>query len=1009
MTKAVTHAILCPTIIGREAQRAAIASLLARARGGEGQTLLIAGEAGVGKSRLAADLVQRTVADGVGVLVARAFEADSAIPCALLADLLRCYMSWRPSGEFVQEFGPGAAQLIQLLPELRTQRADSAASSPTAAEADKRLLFESLIHLLLSEPAPAVILVEDAHWCDLTSLDFLLFLARRIATHSLLLVITYRHNETNAALARFLAALDREHLAVEVQLAPLTKTQTEAMLRAIFTLSQPVQDDFLDALYTLTEGNPFFVEEVLKSCVAAGDIFQVGGQWGRKLLSELHIPRSVQVAVQQRVEQLTTSAQALLKVAAVIGQRFEFTLLQQISGHDETTLLRVIRELMAAQLVVEEREDHFAFRHALTRQAVYFTLLSRERRTLHAKVARNLEAMPIIAAPALAYHFYLAKDWSKTWEYARRAGEEAVRLYAPRAAIEHLSNALEAATHLRVQDDSDRTKYDIAPIYATRGTAYETLGRFEAAQADFEQLLTLARRNHDARAEWHSQLNLGFLWTSRDFDRAEEHYQQALVVARTLHEPALLAQSLNRVGNWYVNNEQPGLGERYHDEALAIFQQLDDRAGRAATLDLLAGATLLAGAPQRSLTYFGQAIALFRDLHEQRGLASCLAWLAIRGQVAINLLTPTTPLAAGADAAQEALGLTRDIQWRAGETFAMCALAFTRAAQGEYGEALALAESAAQLAQEIDHRWDTVGLIVLGTTCLDLGITTHAQEYLERARAIGEGHHILFSLRISSSFLALTHLAQGQTAAAHSVLRSVFVEAPDATPGRATATPTLAERLGWYSRAQLALHEARAGDALAIANFLLATTGAIDASPDHGVPPLLKLRADALLALNRLGEAEATLQSALDAATALGAKSQLWRIHLTLAYLRRQQGDHMAAAVHIGAARAGIVALAATIPNTVMRQQFEAYTHAKLPPPPTLTPRRAKKQRAEGLTVREVEVAQLIQQGKSDRDIADALSLSKRTVSTHVSNILTKLNFRARSQIAAWVATKDLT
>jgi DNA-binding CsgD family transcriptional regulator len=292
---------------------------------------------------------------------------------------------------------------------------------------------------------------------------------------------------------------------------------------------------------------------------------------------------------------------------------------------------------------------------------------------------------------------------------------------------------------------------------------------------------------------------------------------------------------------------------------------------------------------------------------------------------------------------------------------------------------------------------------------LELGITPHAQEYLERARAIGESHHMLFSLRMSASFLALAHLAQGQTTAAHNVLRSVFAEAPDATPGRATATPTLAERVGWYSRAQLALHEDRAHDALTIADFLLATTGASDTRPENGVPPLLKLRADALLVLNRFDEADATLQSALEAATVLGTKPHLWRIHLALAHLRRQQGDRAAATAHIDAARDEIMVLAATLPDSMMRQQFEAYTHAQLPPQPTLAPQRAKKQRAEGLTLREVEVAQLVQQGKSDRDIADALSLSTRTVSTHVSNILTKLNFTARSQIAAWVTAKGLT
>lgn len=155
------------------------------------------------------------------------------------------------------------------------------------------------------------------------------------------------------------------------------------MLQAIFALNQPVRAEFLEPLYTLTEGNPFFIEEVLKVLVAAGELFYADDGWTRKSMPELHIPPSVQEAVQRRTAQLRPAAPRLLTLAAVVGRRFDFVLLQQVAGHDEADLLALIKELVAAQLVVEESADNFAFRHALTRQAVYGALLGRERQILH--------------------------------------------------------------------------------------------------------------------------------------------------------------------------------------------------------------------------------------------------------------------------------------------------------------------------------------------------------------------------------------------------------------------------------------------------------------------------------------------------------------------------------------------------------------------------------------------------------------------------------------------------
>lgn len=157
-----------------------------------------------------------------------------------------------------------------------------------------------------------------------------------------------------------------------------------------------------------------------------------------------------------------------------------------------------------------------------------------------------------------------------------------------------------------------------ASLHRARGLAYETLGDFERARADQETAFQMARGASDRHAEWQSLLDLGSLWAGRNYAQAGDYYQRALALAHTLDDPAVLAHSLNRLGNWYLNAEQPGESLRYHQEALATFQAFSDLSGKAATLDLLGMASLLGGDLQQSAAYYEQAIALSRKLDQRQ-------------------------------------------------------------------------------------------------------------------------------------------------------------------------------------------------------------------------------------------------------------------------------------------------------------------------------------------------------------------------------------------------------
>lgn len=996
--------------MGRGSELDALKRRIEQLQHGRGTTVLLTGEAGIGKSRLVAEAQAYAAGLGYLVLQGSCFEHDRAVPYAPLIELLRSVPArslGRARAELLRPFAP---ELLGMAPELALLWPGRAPETP-APELEKRRIFRSLAGFLTTLVAPeaqvsattpaALIVIEDLHWCDDSSMECLLHLARQLAGQPLLLLLTYRDNELSAGLARLLAALDREHLAHELALARLTMGETAAMLRAIFSLARAPQADFLGALYELTNGNPFFIEEVLKACVAEGAIFQTGGQWGRKPLGQISIPRTVQFAVQQRVAQLTPAAQQLLTLAAVAGQRCEFDLLLQASGQDEARLIDLIKELVAAQLVNEDLPDQFTFRHSLTRQAVYARLLARERRLLHRTIAEALEQLPTTAAPSasLAYHYAAAGAWEQTLIYARHAGTQAQALQAPQAAAEQWTRALHALAQLGRPAPPE--------LLRARGQAYEQLGEFAAARGDLEAVLALARAAHDSRAEWQALLDLGFLWSGRDMAQAGPIFRQALAIARSLGDQATLAHTLNRVGNWYVNIDRPHQGRVYHEEALAIFTALGDATGAAASIDLLAGALYFGGEIVQGMAYYTTAAEHFRRLDDRRGLVSSLTWLAYRGPIPLNSLVALAPLAACIPPAKEALGLARAIGWRPAEGFAQFALAFCLGAQGEYGRALAAAQAGLELVLELEHAWVPIGRCVLGALYLDLFALTAAQAQLEQARQSAQAGGSVLSQRFSSALMAATYAAQQAFAPAQQLLDLLGSAGPGAAGEEVPLT--LVQRLGELVRAQLVLQQGQPAQALLLAERLLAD--ALRQAPDATtqlVPALLRVQGAALAALQRLAEAEHALRQARQAADDQGARAQLWRIEAALGQLYQRQGRREQAAGHFAAARALIDALAASIPDPTLRAGFLAHALHGLPEPVQPSPLQAARQAYDGLTERERAVAALIAQGKSDREIAELLILSKRTVSTHVGNILGKLGFTSRSQIAAWAVAKGL-
>ncbi len=988
--------VVSPVLVGRTQETEILYQALQATGRGRGSCILLAGEAGIGKTRLLIELRRRAAGEHFLVLQGNCFEPDVAFPYAPWIDALRLLFGRRSAEEIREVLGSLSVDFVKLLSELSSILPDIQPLPSLDPEAEKRRLFHSFAQLLtrLATPTPLLVAIEDLHWSDEISLELLHFLARRVSGYPILLVATYRSDEMPPPLTRLVAQLNRERLARELRVKPLDNEQVETMVRAILSMERPNPVDFLDLVVSSTEGNPFFVEEVLQALIEAGDIFYRDGKWQGRGHGDLHVPSTVQESVQRRAARLSAPSRQVLMICAVAGRHFDFPLLQRVTQIDESGLLQVMKELVAAQLLVEESTDRFAFRHALTRQALYATLLVRERKKLHQQIASKLEeidaAAPVARPAELAYHYYQGEVWDKALTYCARAAERAAGLYALREAVAHLSHAIESA---------DKLSFPVLELLHRRSQIYELLSDFERARADAELEVETARRLADVRGEWQALLDLGFLWHMRSYERAGEFLQQALDVAPRLNDPARLGATFNRVGNWLSNVDRPTEAIEYHAKALGIFEELHDQRGVAQSLELLGISCYVSADLIQGKAHCERAAQLYSQLNDPPGLLHSTMHAMLPGNSETEVTEPLD-LQFLCERAESMKQMAHELGWRGGEMEVHAVMAQVLAPHGEYGRAQNAAEQVYAFATATGHRSAlAISAWVSGYIYHALLAPGRAQPYLEQGLSAAREGKAQMHVHINSATLASVYISQDQLAQADSLLGAVLGE------GLPARTATL--RGCWTARVELALASGDSALALEIADNLIASASNIETYGRHSIPKLSLLRAEALASLSRLPEAEVELREALEVARQQARLPLVWRIHLRLAYVCHAMKRYAGTDRELASARSVVATLASKVPDEWLRAHFVRHAEELMDPLSKPSGRTALP--AFGwLTARERQVAALVAQGESNRAIADELVISVKTAERHVANIMSTLGLNSRAQIAVWAAEKGL-
>jgi tetratricopeptide (TPR) repeat protein/predicted Ser/Thr protein kinase len=541
------------TLVGRDAELGAMRTAWDRARTGRRQLVLVGGEPGIGKTRFVCDFT-RSVTDGGITLLGRC-DQEALVPYQPFVEALEWYGRECPVGLLEAQLAnvDGIRELAHLVPTLRRRAALPAEQVESNAEGQRYRLFEAAATLLsaIARSRPLLIVLEDLHWADRPTLLMLRHLVRSSHEAALCLVATYRETELGRThpLAEILADLRRDEGVVRIALRGLSEAHVDELITHSIGRGSPAA--LTRAVAENTEGNPFFIGEVLRHLAETGALTR----FDRPLAGrgkELGVPEGVREVIGRRLARLSDACNRVLGLAAVVGREFNLPVLQALADLPEDRLLDVLDEALGARLVQEAPgvPGRYAFTHALVRETLYAEPTTARRARLHRQVAETIERLaPPGEEPLadLAYHYSQsasAGDAERAITYAVRAAERAAAAFALEEAARFYNLALQALDLLPADASTRGRRLD---LHSRRGRAFGDLGMWAPARQELEIALELIDPGATAqRAELLGQLAKCAFWML-DTPAVRRYAAEELTIAESLGRDNLVADAMSWV------------------------------------------------------------------------------------------------------------------------------------------------------------------------------------------------------------------------------------------------------------------------------------------------------------------------------------------------------------------------------------------------------------------------------------------------------------------------------
>jgi class 3 adenylate cyclase/tetratricopeptide (TPR) repeat protein len=917
-------------LIGREREKVLLDELISRLGQEEGGAIVcLTGEAGLGKSRLIREL--RGSADPE----CRWYEAamlsyESGQPYRLFERFIRRLVGLASSDtptrmrerlqELVRLFPNSEQEEVGRLFESLFRLSGESEGPPLEGEAFKGRLFTAMTAIWEEQLSrgPLVLVFDDLHWVDPASAALLQHLLPLVERGPLIIVLAMRPNAQSPGWAvKEVAETEFSHRCTSLQLEPLSAEEGSQLVENLLTIS-----DLPQRLRTLiqekTEGNPFFVEEVVRTLIDDGIVVrdESGMRWraGSKE-GEIHIPDNVQALLVARIDRLEEAARNTLQLAAVVGRSFYYRVLAHIIDmvDDLSAQLLTLEKTQFIQEAARRPELEYIFRHALTQEAAYSAILLRQRRVYHRRVGETLESLfpdrQEELAGALAFHFFQAHDFERALHYYTVAGDVAFRLFAVVEAIDFYSRALDCAGKVDAVANEQ-----LIHLYTRRGRAYELDNKFDEALANYQVMIELARERDD----------------------------------RALRLASLTAQLIIRATGTPLHD--PPQAKALANEALSLAQELGDRATEARVLWGLLLLSIYSGVdPELGEEYGRRSLAIAREIGDTEQIAYTLHNMTT-GSMAQEQFEEARRTSLEARAVWLELGNTPMLADSYLSTASLHMFA------GDFEAAISDAREAIRISRSIGNKWiQSVAPFYTSLALLEQGDVDRSLEKLRQGLEMAEQEGITFFRFAGTSHQILLYWSAGAFDRADPLVEKLYRDRDQMVFGFFSSGLTRAARiklaLGDLTRAQqiqadslqdvdkdslmlyfvaevtvtgALLHLAldRPEEALSEAQWLVERTRR--AGLKSNLTEALLVQGRALAALDELEGAAAALREAAQVAEEIGQRRLLWQILAVLAEVETRQGNAAAAQTARGRAREVIDYIARHAGDSGLRESFLA-------------------------------------------------------------------------------------
>jgi tetratricopeptide (TPR) repeat protein len=746
--------------VGRNNEHGLLIGLITRLTAGTGYTILIEGEPGIGKSRLMREVARYARAQNMPTLATNCYEIERAIPYQPVINLVTQALE-RISDAALHTLAPvSLAELAALVPEVSERFPDLPQLSNDFPEARQARLSRAVDQLLEAARGsrPAVLMVDDIQWADDASAQVLHYLARHASQRPVLVIYAYRDEavDSDERLAQLIESLRREANARRVPLARLGYADTESIVAALADAT-PGAPGLVERLHRETEGNPFFLMSILQSLSEGETQLEPRASGVPGLL-----PDALRAAVRVRLAHVPKAIRPILDTAAVLGRRFDFDTLLDVTREPEAPLLDSVEALVKRRLLREESEGGvYDFSHDKLREVVYRDIGGARRRLLHQSVAESLERRGEDATherdAQLAEHYERAHVWSKALHYLVLAGEHSQTLFAMRDALHWLDRAVALSeAHPESLDARQRLA-----IYGRRGAARAQAGQTQGAVADVRRVIDALRADGEREKTRDALIQLGMAYRRADqYKEATACLTEALAESRAMNDERHAADTLYHLGTvaWSSGQNHEAIG--FHQQAVEICE-------RAGFTDLVAvqayhgrGEAHFANTePAAAIACYTRSLELARGIgdksYESENLMM-IGYACIGTKGLGDYPRATANFEAALDIARAA-----DLQWHFGPT--LLGLDHVLACTGRYGEAWTGMQKTLRWLESLNQaRYQLIALTGIGHLLLDLGLDELAIEHLERGLALGRDTGILFWRASIDTHLAVARSRLGQ-------------------------------------------------------------------------------------------------------------------------------------------------------------------------------------------------------------------------------------------------------